>query len=1175
MADVNYISQITLPNNVAYLLKASSVPLAGVTEADDLKAIEKLTGTSGILKKTAANTWTLDTTAYTTNTGTVTSITLKAGNGIILDTDNTAITTSGTRTISASYGSSTAAVSTTSSAGTAATLSRSDHVHAISLATGDNNGQIKIAGTNVSVKGLAALAYKATLAATDIPDLPGAKITSGTVAAARLGLMMGATSTADGASGAVTKPTKGQQSYYLRGDATWVQPTVTIAGTKVNIDGAIDANTLRTNLGLDSAMHYRGVVAAIPPASGTYVSGDVVVLDKTVKEYVYDGTSWRELGTEGSYKVRQSKVSTATAETTTATTFVHSVTQDENGQISVTTRPLPAYNNYSLPLAANGTRGGIQIGYTTTGKNYAVQLDGEKAYVNVPWTNVNSSYLTGITSTTTGTGNAVTAVSASGNTITVTKGATFNNYTHPTGDGNLHVPATGTTNDGKFLKAGATAGSLSWANAVTSVAAGDGLTGSTITTAGSLKANLRSFDKLTNDSAAATETANRVYPVALDKSGFLAVNVPWSNTQTLTGVKGNSETAYRTGNVNLTAANIGAKAVQTAVSSPNASGTAIAFIDTISQNAQGVITPTRKTVATFGAASSTAAGSVGLVPAPAQGDQGKFLRADGTWQTNVSNSNWTTHLYAGSGTAGNAATTNGNTKLTVTDNTTVRNSVTIKGTGATTVTSDANGVITVDSANTNTTYTIASGDANGQIKVTPSSGDAYNVDIKGLGTAAYTASTAYMPVGTGVTAVAWDSTNTKVTRTINGTAADVVAFKGTSPITVTGAAGQLTIAHATGAGSKHIPSGGSSGQFLGWDSAGTAKWVSNPNTDTKVTSVGNHYTPATDTDSTLTANASGATAAWNIDVVKGISLERDARGHVTGLSVTSGKIPANPNSDTKVNMTARGTTKAYLLATSTSPTTTAQGVTALAETGVYLDTTAGKLVATTFQGALSGNAATASKLGTSTVGSATKPIYLSSGTATECTTYAGGTAVTLNGTSAAGSTASFFAPTAGGTANTQALVGNGAAAAPKWVNIAPSLTVGAGTASAAPTVNVSVLGQSGTAQSITTATTGVYGVTKLQDGVASTSTTLAATANAAKVASGTATHTLANTTKFFVTGTTTSTTNTGGDNFDNGVYVTTTAGEISAMRHSYNTAGSEKAYTYYNPTDKSIDFIFL
>jgi hypothetical protein len=38
----------------------------------------------------------------------------------------------------------------------------------------------------------------------------------------------------------------------------------------------------------------------------------------------------------------------------------------------------------------------------------------------------------------------------------------LSNYTHPTGDGNLHVPATGTSNNGKVLTAGATAGSLSW-----------------------------------------------------------------------------------------------------------------------------------------------------------------------------------------------------------------------------------------------------------------------------------------------------------------------------------------------------------------------------------------------------------------------------------------------------------------------------------------------------------------------------------------------------------------------------------------------------------------------------------------------------------------------------------------------------------------------------------------
>lgn len=45
---------------------------------------------------------------------------------------------------------------------------------------------------------------------------------------------------------------------------------------------------------------------------------------------------------------------------------------------------------YSLPLAASGVRGGIQIGYTDSVDNrkYGVKLENEKAYVNVPWKDV-------------------------------------------------------------------------------------------------------------------------------------------------------------------------------------------------------------------------------------------------------------------------------------------------------------------------------------------------------------------------------------------------------------------------------------------------------------------------------------------------------------------------------------------------------------------------------------------------------------------------------------------------------------------------------------------------------------------------------------------------------------------------------------------------------------------
>lgn len=49
-------------------------------------------------------------------------------------------------------------------------------------------------------------------------------------------------------------------------------------------------------------------------------------------------------------------------------------------------------NNYSLPLATASLRGGIQVGYAANGKNYPVQLSGDKAYVNVPWTDTNTTY---------------------------------------------------------------------------------------------------------------------------------------------------------------------------------------------------------------------------------------------------------------------------------------------------------------------------------------------------------------------------------------------------------------------------------------------------------------------------------------------------------------------------------------------------------------------------------------------------------------------------------------------------------------------------------------------------------------------------------------------------------------------------------------------------------------
>lgn len=69
-------------------------------------------------------------------------------------------------------------------------------------------------------------------------------------------------------------------------------------------------------------------------------------------------------------------------------------------------------------------------------------------------------------------------------------------------------------------------------------------------------------------------------------------------------------------------------------------------------------------------------------------------------------------------------------------------------------------------------------------------------------------------------------------------------------------------------------------------------------TDTKVTSAANHYTPATDSNSTLSATAKDGTAAWGAQIVKGVTVSRDAKGHITGISVQSAAIPTQPTSVT-------------------------------------------------------------------------------------------------------------------------------------------------------------------------------------------------------------------------------------------------------------------------------------
>lgn len=158
--------------------------------------------------------------------------------------------------------------------------------------------------------------------------------------------------------------------------------------------------------GLTGAMHFKGSVAAIPPASGTYESGDVVILTGSNKEYVYDGSNWKELGDEGSFAMKTVEIAAgsgltgggtleadrtiahavpsgagSTNNVTAATgTFINAITFDDFGHVtSVGTGEATTYS-----FAEGSVDGAFQV--TPAGgsaQSIAIHGLGSAAYENV------------------------------------------------------------------------------------------------------------------------------------------------------------------------------------------------------------------------------------------------------------------------------------------------------------------------------------------------------------------------------------------------------------------------------------------------------------------------------------------------------------------------------------------------------------------------------------------------------------------------------------------------------------------------------------------------------------------------------------------------------------------------------------------------------------------------
>lgn len=99
------------------------------------------------------------------------------------------------------------------------------------------------------------------------------------------------------------------------------------------------------------------------------------------------------------------------------------LTIDSNGKLSA------IQGTYTLPVATSSALGGVKIGYTTSGQNYAVQLDSNnKMYVNVPW--VNTTYTFTPNNPTLAWGTTSTIGTIGGQTFKITMPSNPNTDTH-------------------------------------------------------------------------------------------------------------------------------------------------------------------------------------------------------------------------------------------------------------------------------------------------------------------------------------------------------------------------------------------------------------------------------------------------------------------------------------------------------------------------------------------------------------------------------------------------------------------------------------------------------------------------------------------------------------------------------------------------------------------------
>lgn len=226
-------------------------------------------------------------------------------------------------------------------------------------------------------------------------------------------------------------------------------------------------------------------------------------------------------------------------------------------------------NNYSLPVATSSVRGGIKIGYTESGKNYPIKLSNEQAYVNVPWTDTTYSVFTGATTTADGTTGLVPAPTTGQSTRYLCSNGEWSVPQGSIYNGSTAISVKPSTVDGEYniylvaLFPGTTSQSVGpSASGTINFGSAFNVPHITIDQYGRITALANRSMILSG--ALASSSAPGLCP-KLDSghpSYYLNANGTWSAPRgRVYGVKGNAETAYREGQVNITAANVGALAL--------------------------------------------------------------------------------------------------------------------------------------------------------------------------------------------------------------------------------------------------------------------------------------------------------------------------------------------------------------------------------------------------------------------------------------------------------------------------------------------------------------------------------------------------------------------------------------------------------------------------------------